>query len=67
MIPRQYIPAVQKGSEEAMSDGGVFGWPVVDVRVTCFDGKHHPVDSSELSFKMAGALACARPSPRPAQ
>ena len=57
VIPRQYIPAVQKGAEEAMSDGGVFGWPVVDVRVTVFDGKHHPVDSSEMSFKMAGALA----------
>ena len=57
VIPRQYIPAVQKGAEEAMADGGTFGWPVVDVRVTCFDGKHHPVDSSELSFKMAGALA----------
>ncbi|HXW80309.1 MAG TPA: elongation factor G, partial [Acidimicrobiales bacterium] len=57
VIPRQYIPAVQKGAEEAMADGGIFGWPVVDVRVTVFDGKHHPVDSSELSFKMAGALA----------
>ncbi len=57
VIPRQYIPAVQKGAEEAMAEGGVYGWPVVDVRVTCFDGKHHPVDSSELSFKMAGALA----------
>jgi elongation factor G len=57
VIPRQYIPAVQKGAEEAMADGGVFGWPVVDIRVTAFDGKHHPVDSSELSFKMAGALA----------
>ncbi len=57
VIPRQYIPAVQKGAEEAMADGGVFGWPVVDVRVTAFDGKHHPVDSSEMSFKMAGALA----------
>jgi elongation factor G len=56
VIPRQYIPAVQKGAEEAMTDGGHFGWPVVDVRVTCFDGKHHPVDSSEMSFKMAGAL-----------
>jgi elongation factor G len=56
VIPRQYIPAVQKGAEEAMADGGAFGWPVVDVRVTCFDGKHHPVDSSEMSFKMAGAL-----------
>ncbi len=57
VIPRQYIPAVQKGAEEAMADGGIFGWPVVDVRVTAFDGKHHPVDSSEMSFKMAGALA----------
>jgi elongation factor G len=57
VIPRQYIPAVQKGADEAMADGGVFGWPVVDIRVTCFDGKFHPVDSSEMSFKMAGALA----------
>jgi elongation factor G len=57
VIPRQYIPAVQKGAEEALAEGGVFGWPVVDVRVICFDGKSHPVDSSELAFKMAGALA----------
>jgi elongation factor G len=57
VIPRQLIPAVQKGIQEAMSTGGVFGWPVVDVRAICFDGKHHPVDSSEMSFKMAGALA----------
>jgi elongation factor G len=55
-IPRQFIPAVEKGVEEAMVDGGVFGYPVVDVRVECFDGKFHAVDSSELSFKMAGRL-----------
>ncbi len=55
-IPRQFIPAVQKGIEEAMVNGGRYGWPVVDVRVTCFDGKYHSVDSSEMSFKMAGAL-----------
>jgi elongation factor G len=56
-IPRQFIPAVEKGVVETMSTGGVFGYPVVDVRVTLYDGKFHPVDSSELSFKMAGSLA----------
>ncbi len=55
-IPRQFIPAVEKGIAEAMSTGGVHGFPVVDVRVTCYDGKYHSVDSSEMSFKMAGAL-----------
>jgi elongation factor G len=55
-IPRQFIPAVQKGIEEAMASGGVHGWPVMDVKVTLFDGKFHSVDSSEMSFKMAGSL-----------
>jgi elongation factor G len=56
-IPRQYIPAVEKGVREAMTQGGSFGYPVVDVTVTVDDGKHHPVDSSELAFKTAAALA----------
>jgi len=56
-IPKQYIPAVEKGVIEAMTQGGVFGYPVVDVQVTCYDGKYHAVDSSEMSFKMAGSLA----------
>ena len=56
-IPKQYIPAVEKGVLEAMSLGGVYGFPVVDVQAACFDGKFHPVDSSEMSFKMAGSLA----------
>jgi len=55
-IPRQFIPAVQKGIEETMASGGLYGFPVVDVKVTCFDGKYHSVDSSEMSFKMAGSL-----------
>ncbi len=55
-IPRQYLPAVEKGIHETIEAGGVFGYPVVDVRVTCFDGKHHPVDSSEMAFKTAAAL-----------
>jgi elongation factor G len=56
-IPRQYIPAVEKGIIESMGHGGSHGYPVIDVQVTCLDGKHHPVDSSEMSFKMAGSLA----------
>jgi len=56
-IPKQYIPAVEKGVMEAMTQGGIHGYPVVDVQVTCYDGKYHSVDSSEMSFKMAGSLA----------
>jgi elongation factor G len=55
-VPRQFIPAVEKGVEETMTDGGLHGFPVVDVRVTLHDGKYHSVDSSEMSFKMAGRL-----------
>ncbi len=66
-IPRQFIPAVEKGVHETMEQGGVYGFPVVDVRVTLYDGKYHSVDSSEMSFKMAGSLgfkeAMAKASP----
>jgi elongation factor G len=55
-IPRQFIPAVEQGIVETMADGGTVGFPVVDVRVRCYDGKYHSVDSSEMSFKMAGRL-----------
>jgi elongation factor G len=56
VIPKNYLPAVEKGVNEAQESGGALGFPVVDVRVTCFDGKHHPVDSSEMAFKTAAAL-----------
>jgi elongation factor G len=56
-IPSQFIPAVEKGVLEAMDSGPVAGYPVKDVRVTLLDGSFHPVDSSELAFKLAGTLA----------
>jgi len=56
-IPRQYIPAVEKGIVEAMEEGVLAGYPVVDIRVTVYDGSYHTVDSSEMAFKIAGSLA----------
>ncbi|MBT7997999.1 MAG: elongation factor G [Betaproteobacteria bacterium] len=56
-VPKDYIPAVQKGLNEAMTSGVVAGYPVVDVKVTLFDGSYHEVDSSENAFKMAAILA----------
>jgi elongation factor G len=55
-IPRPFIPAVEKGVVEAMQSGELAGYPVVDLRVILYDGKHHPVDSSEMAFKIAGSL-----------
>jgi elongation factor G len=56
-VPRQYIPAVEKGVLEAMQEGVIAHHPLVDVRVSLVDGKEHPVDSSEMAFKLAGAQA----------
>ena len=56
-VPREYIPAVQKGVAEALTNGVLAGFPVVDVKVTLFDGSYHEVDSSEQAFKMAGSIA----------
>jgi len=56
-IPREYIPAVEKGIREATESGGLAGYPVVDVKVTLLDGSYHDVDSSEIAFKIAGSMA----------
>jgi elongation factor G len=68
VIPRQYIPAVERGVVEAAQRGPIAGYPVVDFKVELFDGSYHDVDSNEMSFKMAGILAFRNVSPncRPA-
>jgi elongation factor G len=67
VIPKEYIPAIDKGVKEAMTSGTLAGYPVVDVKVTVIDGSFHEVDSSELAFKIAGSMAfkeaCKRASP----
>ncbi|WP_027718333.1 elongation factor G [Desulfovirgula thermocuniculi] len=56
-VPKQYIPAVEKGVREAMQEGVLAGYPVTGVKVTLYDGSFHPVDSSELAFKIAASMA----------
>jgi elongation factor G len=63
-IPKQYVPAVEKGVVEALQRGILAGYPVVGVKATVFDGKYHPVDSDELSFRMAGILAVREAAPK---
>jgi elongation factor G len=57
VVPREYIPAVDKGIQEAMRNGVLAGFPVVDIKVTLYDGSYHEVDSSEMAFKIAGSMA----------
>ena len=57
VIPREYVPAIDKGVKEQMQNGVIAGYPVVDVKVTVFDGSYHEVDSSEMAFKIAGSQA----------
>ena len=56
VVPREYIPAVEKGVKEALDNGVIAGYPVVDVKVTLYDGSFHEVDSSEVAFKIAGSM-----------
>ena len=55
-IPKEYIPAVDKGIQEQLTNGIIAGYPVVDVKVTLYDGSYHEVDSSEMAFKIAGSM-----------
>ncbi len=67
VVPREYIPAVDKGIQEAMENGVLAGFPVVDLKVTLVDGSYHDVDSSEMAFKIAGSMGfkdgCAKAAP----
>ncbi|GAB4373723.1 MAG: elongation factor G [Deltaproteobacteria bacterium] len=67
VVPREFVPAVEKGIREAAENGVVAGYPVVDVKVTLVDGSYHEVDSSEMAFKIAGSMAfkaaCADAAP----
>jgi elongation factor G len=67
-IPKEYIPAVEKGIEEALKNGVVAGYPMVDIMVRLVDGSYHEVDSSEMAFKIAGSMAfkeaCQKAKPR---
>ncbi len=56
VIPKNYLPAVEKGVMETAEHGGVYGFPIVDVKVTCFDGKAHSVDSSDMAFRTASSV-----------
>ncbi|MFA6993982.1 MAG: elongation factor G [Patescibacteria group bacterium] len=66
-IPREYIPAIQKGIKEALTRGILAGFPIVDIKAAVYDGSYHEVDSSEIAFKVAGSMAfqeaCRRASP----
>jgi len=66
-VPREYIPAVGKGAEEAMQNGVIAGYPMVDIRVTLVDGSYHDVDSNEMAFKIAASMGfragCAQAKP----
>ena len=67
VVPKEYIPAVDKGIREQLSSGVLAGYPVVDIKVTLFDGSYHEVDSSEMAFKIAGSMAfkegCSKAKP----
>ena len=64
-VPKNYFPAVEKGIQESVERGPLAGYPVVGVKAVLYDGSYHPVDSSEMSFKMAASIAIKRVCPKP--
>ena len=67
MIPKEYIPSIDQGIQEALTSGVLAGYPMVDVKVTLTYGCYHDVDSSEMAFKIAGSLAVKKAAERPAR
>jgi elongation factor G len=65
-VPKEYIPAVDKGIQEAMTSGVLAGFPMVDIKVALYDGSYHEVDSSEMAFKIAGSI-CFKEAARKAK
>ena len=63
--PKEYAKAVQEGIKESSQSGVLAGYPVLDFKVTAFDGSYHDVDSSEMAFKVAGSLGWKKPTARP--
>jgi elongation factor G len=57
VIPKQFVPAIEKGIEEQVEVGVCYGYPIIDIKVTILDGQHHPIDSSDLDFKIAAEMA----------
>src|SRR5699024_10426657 len=57
VVPREYVPSVQEGIEEALENGVLAGYPLIDIKATLFDGSYHEVDSNEMAFKIAGSLS----------
>ena len=57
MVPREYIPAVEKGLEDSMNNGVLAGYPLVDIKAKLYDGSYHDVDSNETAFRVAASMA----------
>ena len=66
-MPRDYIPSVDDGIQEAMSTGVIAGYPMVDIKVALIDGSYHDVDSSDMAFKIAGSMAFKNAAKRPSR